>query len=506
MTQYLLGIDNGGTMAKAALFATDGTEVAVASCKSEMLDVKPGWAEFDMNAVWLNAAGAVKRVIEQSGVDPSAIACVACTGHGNGLYLVDEDANPVYNAIGSADGRAKEYVERWNEDGTQAAVRPKTMQTTFPSQPGALLRWLKDNDRETYDSARWVLMCKDFVRAKLTGEIYMELSDMSATSLMNVGTAEYEDDILAAWGIADAKEKLPPIRMAADRCGTVTAAAAAETGLAEGTPVAGGMFDIDACGLASGLDYEGGLCMVSGSWGNNQFVSKTPVADGVFITSCYVVPGFYYMFEGSPTGASNLEWFLTEFFAADREREEEKGKSVYDLCNELVAETKPEDTGIIFLPFLYGSNVSLDGKACFIGLDGWQKRGHVLRAIYEGVIFSHRWHMEKLLQHAEMPPVIRLTGGAANSSLWVQMFADNFQVPIELPKGTELGALGAAISAGVAAGVFDSYGDAIEAMVDIGDRVEPNPAMKGLYDKKYARYKQVLDIMDPHWSDLAWNG
>jgi len=137
--------------------------------------------------------------------------------------------------------------------------------------------------------------------------------------------------------------------------------AAKQTGLKEGTPVAGGMFDIDACGLASGIVNESQLCMVGGTWGNNQYISETPVVDkDVFMTSCYSIPGYYLMLEGSATSASNLEWFVTQFFEAERDLAKQKGKSVYVLCNELVAATKPQDPNVVFLPFLFGSNVSPD--------------------------------------------------------------------------------------------------------------------------------------------------
>jgi L-xylulokinase len=182
----------------------------------------------------------------------------------------------------------------------------------------------------------------------------------------------------------------------------------------------------------------------------------------------------------------------------------EAGQSVFDLCNELVGQTRADDAGIVFLPFLFGSNVSLDGKSCFIGLDGWQSRGHVLRAIYEGIVFSHNWHIQRLLKFRPVPETIRLSGGAARSNVWVQMFADILQVPVEVPAGSELGTLGAAIGAAVAAGCYPSYEAACEAMVRIARTCEPNRDLAGLYAKKYDRYNKVLDAMAPMWADLVW--
>jgi len=243
--------------------------------------------------------------------------------------------------------------------------------------------------------------------------------------------------------------------------------------------------------------------MVAGTWGNNQYISKSPVVDeDVFMTSCYSIPGYYLMLEGSATSASNLEWFITQFFETEQNLAEQRGKSVYELCNDLVSATKAEDANIIFLPFLFGSNVNPDAKSCFIGLTGWHTRGHVLRAIYEGVVFAHMVHVERLLKFREMPETIHLTGGAAQSQIWVQIFADCFQTPVEIPEGTELGALGAAIAAGVAAGCYRSYGEAIEAMVRFCRLQQPDPTRKNVYATKYERYKKVLAALDPIWKDL----
>jgi len=347
-------------------------------------------------------------------------------------------------------------------------------------------------------------MCKDYIRFRLTGEIYAELTDMSGTSLMNVGNAQYDPEVLEAFGIGQMQDLLPPIKRTEDICGYVTAEAAGQTLLLEGTPVAGGMFDIDACGLASGIVNESQLCMVAGTWGNNQYISKSPVIDeDVFMTSCYSIPNYYLMLEGSATSASNLEWFVTQFFETEQNLAKQQGKSVYELCNDLVSATKAEDANIIFLPFLFGSNVNPDAKSCFIGLTGWHSRGHVLRAIYEGVVFAHMAHVERLLKFREMPETIRLTGGAAQSQMWVQIFADCFQTPVEIPEGTELGALGAAIAAGVAAGCYTSYEEAIEHMVRFSRFVQPDQDLKETYTSKYKRYKKVLTALDPVWKDLS---
>ena len=507
MPKYLIGLDCGSTVVKAAMFDAAGKEIAVSARKVEHIYLHPGWTENNMDTLRQNAFDVIAEVLRNSQVDPGDVACVSCAGHGNGLYLVDADGKPARNGIISSDGRAREYIETWTRENVLERILPKTMQSLWPAQPNALLRWLMDNEPETIQKTKWMFMCKDYIRFALTGEAYMELTDMSGTSLINVGTAAYDDEVLETWGLSSLRGIMPPLKRSADICGGITAEAAKTTGLREGTPVAGGLFDIDACGLAVGMVNETQLCMIAGTWGNNQYVSKTPVIDpDTFMTSCYGIDGYYLMLEGSATSASNLEWLVTHFFEGDRELLQLRGetKSIYSYCNDLIASTKPGDTGIIFVPYLYGSPVSLDGKSCFFGLDGRHTRGHVMRAVFEGIVFGHRWHVERLLRFRGKPQTLRLTGGAVNSDLWAQMFADIFQVPVEIPAGTELGCFGAAVCGAVAAGIYDSFDAACNEMVKIDRAYQPNPDLEEIYQRKYQRYLKLLETFAPVWSELAW--
>ena len=219
MPQYLLGIDNGSTMSKAALFTISGEELAVASRKVELIEPRPGVSERDSEKMWQDTAEAVRDVLTQSGIDTAEVACVACTGYGNGLHLVDRDGNLLRNGINSTDSRGQSYVDQWLADGVDEKVLPKTTQCLWPGQPNALLSWLRDNEPEVMAKAGWVLMCKDYVRFRLCGQIGAELTDMSGTSLMNVVTGEYDDEILELFGIDDLRDLLPPLVKTSDICG-----------------------------------------------------------------------------------------------------------------------------------------------------------------------------------------------------------------------------------------------------------------------------------------------
>jgi L-xylulokinase len=346
-------------------------------------------------------------------------------------------------------------------------------------------------------------MCKDFIRAKLTGEFYFELTDASGTSLLDVATGQYDSELLDAYGIADLSRLLPPVRRSEEVCGRVTGQAAAETGLKAGTPVAGGLFDVDACGLAAGIVDERQLQIIAGTWSVNQYVSRSPVVDpNVFMTSRYCMADYFLIMEASATSASNLEWFVSNVLGPEAEALTQQGKSIFDVCNAEVAAVDPKESKLVFLPFLFGANVDPAAKSCLLGLAGWHRRGHILRAIYEGVVMSHRWHVDRLMQFREKPETIRLAGGVARSTQWTQIFADAFQTPVEIPAGTEMGALGSAILAGVATGCFDSFQQAVAAMVKIADVRVPQPELGAVYDAKYSRYQEALGALAPLWSEL----
>jgi L-xylulokinase len=496
---YLLGIDNGGTVAKAALFGLDGRELAVAGSRSEVVAPLPGWSELDADQLWQKTAETVRRLIGDNAIDPARIAAVACTGHGNGLYLIDQAGMPVRPAIFSADMRAQPYVDRWKTDGIDRAVRPQTMQAVWAGQPAALLAWLQDHEPDSLRRARWALMCKDWIRYRLTGEAWAEITDMSGTSLMDVRQGQYAPEVLETLGIGRWSSILPPLRLSHDRCGCVTAEAARATGLAAGTPVAGGMFDVDACALASGLTDQDVLGMTLGTWGINQYVSRTPVEEGVFMTSRYCIPGDYLILEGSATSASNLEWFVQYWLDAESSAAEAEGRTLYQRIDQVVVRTPPDPAGPLFLPFLYGSNVHPSAAGSLVGLRAGHQRGDVLRAIFEGVVFAHRMHWDRLLQVRSAPGEIRASGGAARSDVWVQMIADVFQVPVQVPDGSESGALGAAICGSLAAGCYADYPAACRAMVRFSRRFEPNRELAAFYAAKYERYRRLAAALDDFW-------
>jgi L-xylulokinase len=215
------------------------------------------------------------------------------------------------------------------------------------------------------------------------------------------------------------------------------------------------------------------------------------------MNSLYAIPGYYLLEDSSATSAGNLEWVIQNCLQNEKIPE---GKTLYAHIDDLVASTPIQNCDVYFLPFLYGSNRHPLAKASFVGLTSFHTKAHLLRAVYEGVAFSAKTHIDKLLSVREKPAAIRLAGGAANSKIWVQMFADVLNTPIETVTGVkELGALGCAMAASIASGIYRDYNEAAKNMVRISPPVYPSPEAAALYKPKYEKYTAVCDALDAAW-------
>lgn len=498
--KYLMGVDNGGTFSKAALFDENGVQLAKTSVPTVTLTPKPGYTERDMEELWQVNAEAIRRTIEKSGVDPADIAGISFSGHGKGLYLTDSEGHGTYNGIPSTDARAWEYIRDWYQDGTNQKVYGKTFQEILVMQPVALLAWLRDHEPGVLERTAYIFSVNDYIRFRLTGEAYAEYTNFSGGNLVNLTTKAYDQELLDLFGLGMCMDKLPPLRYSDDICGHVTEEASQLTGLPAGIPAAAGMFDVDACGIASGLTSPEEMCMIAGTWSINEFIARGPVTNGtVALNSMYCMRDYFLVEESSPTSAGNMEWFIRNLLGYEKSETEAAGESVYDLTNAWVESIEPQDCNVVFLPFLNGSNEHPLAKSTFVGLTSFHNKKHMLRAVYEGIVFSHLTHVKKLLANRTMPASIRLSGGAANSPVWVQIFADALQIPVDTLGDRELGAQGAAMAAGVAAGIYRDYAEAVERTVHVTGTVQPRPEYKDIYEKKYATYRAVVDSLNGVW-------
>ncbi|AGB73896.1 MULTISPECIES: FGGY-family carbohydrate kinase [Rhizobium] len=498
MADYLLGLDAGNTVIKAVIFDREGNEIAAAAEEGHSRMPCAGQVERGLDELWANARKVIRNCIEQAAIQPQDIAAVGCAGHGNGLYALDRDGQPLLG-IQSLDTRAAGLVEQWQAQGVGDRTYPIGQQRPWPSQTPTLLAWLKQHRPETFARIGTVFLCKDFIVNRLTGMRVSEVSDMTGCGLLDVANRRYDRVLMEAYGLGDCMELLPPLIESADIAGHITEEAASQTGLAVGTPVVGGLFDVIASAIGSGVTRTGDASIIAGTWSINQVIIDRPQLAGPIFMSSTFDRERYMAIESSATSAANLEWLVREFFSAVPA----DGGSPFDLCGELAAAIVPAADDPLYHPFLYGAQQDGNARAGFYGVAGWHSKGHLVRAVLEGVAFGHRQHIETMRRAGAVFNDAVLSGGGSRSLIWPQIFADVLGLPVSIARSRETGALGAAIAAGTGAGIFADFTAGAASMVRMERSYVPNRHLEAHYERRYGLYRDMAEAMAPIWRRLA---
>lgn len=483
---FWLGIDCGGTYLKAGLYNRQGEEFRVERQSLQTLSPKPGYAERDMPSLWQACADTLRRLIQNSGISPHQVQGVGISAQGKGLFPLDKNDKPLGNAILSSDRRALEIVRRWQQDGIPEKLYPHTRQTLWTGHPVSLLRWLKENEPQRYAQIGCVMMGHDFLRWCLTGVKGAEESNISESNLYNMDSGRYDPQLTRWLGISEIDDALPPIVGSAEICGEITPQAAAITGLAAGTPVVGGLFDVVSTALCAGLEDEHTLNAVMGTWAVTSGITQGLRSHEAhpYVYGRYVNDGEYIVHEASPTSSGNLEWLTTQW-----------GDISFDEINQSVASLPKAGSDLFFLPFLYGSNAGLEMTSGFYGMQSLHTRAHLLQAVYEGVVFCHMTHLNRMRERFTDVQALRVTGGPAHSDVWMQMLADVSGLTIELPQVEETGCFGAALAAQVGTGLFVDFHAAQHARQLAIRTLKPDTAAHAAYQKKYQHYQFLIEAL-----------
>lgn len=493
---YLLGLDAGNTVIKAVLFDRDGRQLAWHGIDGSTHKPAPGMVERSVGELWDNARTAISGCVAKAGIDPRDIAAIGTAGHGNGLYLLDRNSAPLIG-IQSLDTRAAALAAELDAT-CGSAIHGISLQRPWPSQTPVLLAWVKRNRPDLYARAGTLLFAKDVLTFHLTGRRASDISDMSGAGLLRLPASTYDPALLSLYGLADAEPMLPSLHEPTAVVGAVTAAAAAATGLAEGTPVVAGYFDVVASALGSGAVGPGAASIVAGSWSINQVFSEAPVRDDrVFMVAACGEDQFLNM-ENSATSAANLEWYVRALVERGGHHEDPFG-----FVNDAVGATTPASDDPLYHPFIYGSRLGAHQRGGFFGLAGWHGEGHMLRALFEGVMFEHRRHVGVLAAAGVTFRHATLSGGGSRSPQWPQIFADGLDVPVTVAECGETGALGAAIAAAVGAGLYPDVPTAVRAMTRSAFTVSPDPSMRAHYLRRYSIWTRLSQAVDPLWRELA---
>jgi L-xylulokinase len=490
MTDLLVGVDAGNTVVKAAVFDRQGR---LLDCQSVRLPAStPASRHVERDVEGLRAGVAeVLRAVTAGRAD--RVAAIGVTGHGDGLYLLDEQARPTRPGVLSLDSRAHQVVARWRRDGTAAALYELTGQEPWAPSPAALLGWFAEHEPDVLQRTRWIVGCKDTVTSWLTGVVCTDLTEAS-TSFADPATQAYSRPAAERVGLGALFDRLAPIRGCTEVIGEVRSEAAAATGLPAGVAVVAGLHDVDASAIGTGVHRPGELSVVAGSYSINQVISDSPEPSSRWCSRNFVERGRWMNMALSPASAANMEWFAQTLCAAELAELDDPAELFARLGGEASAALDTE-SNVLYLPFLYGAPSGAAASAAFAGLRGWHTRGHLVRAVCEGVVHTHRWHVDDLRERFTFSAA-RLTGGAARSPVWTQLFADGLGLPITTTAQDEAGALGAAMCAGIGAGWYPDLAAATAAAVHDASTTHPTTKGADRMNQAYRRFRALSTAME----------
>jgi L-xylulokinase len=483
MDRFILGIDIGLTFLKSVIYDLNGNLISE-SRKQTPIALNTGeYSEIDMNKLWSKVKIVIKESILISKIKAEQIAGIGVSGHGNGLYFTDKNGNAIGNAVTSMDHRSANVVNGCLS--IEDKLREKTLQSIWDGQPGMILKWMKVNNPDLYERIGFVMLCKDWITYKLTGEITTDYSDSSGCGLLDNVAGIFNPEILEMLDINEIWKKLPRLLKSYEISGYITEKTGKETDLKKGTPVIAGLFDVDACGIGAGLEKEDQFCSIAGTWNINMSINKNPVKSS-FIRQCTLRGdnSSYLMIDSSPTSSSNIDWVLNNI---------SKNKISYKEFEIFLSKYKPENNKVVFLPLVYGGLKKDNSGGMFSNLRSFNNYKDMMGSVAEGICFAHKYHINNLRKSGSNAETVRLTGGASKNAFWCQMFSDVTNYRVEIPESPQTGTLGLCIMVSIGTGIYKNIKEAISKMVRVKCVYEPRNKENCIYSEKYAKFIDILE-------------
>jgi xylulokinase len=479
---YVIGIDTSTTATKALVMDAAGTVVAVGRSEYGFETPRPLWSEQSPTLWWTATAEAIVAGLHEAGITGDQVAAVGLTGQMHGLVLLDAAGEVLRPAILWNDQRTQAECDLIRERIGRSRLIATTGNDALTGFTAPKLLWVHHHEPDLVDRIAHVLLPKDYVRWCLTGAYAMDKADGSGTLWFDLAARDWSPEVLAALEVDPAW--LPPTYEGPEVTGAVTAAAAAATGLREGTPVVAGGGDQAANGVGVGAVAAGVVAISLGTSGVVFAAADQPVVepDGRLHGFCHAVPGTWHAMGVMLSAAGSLRWFR-DTLAADRS---------YPELDALAGAAPAGSAGLVFLPYLTGERTphpDPTARGAFVGLTVRHGPGHLTRAVMEGVAFGLRDSVELLRGLLDLGEV-RVAGGGAQSALWVQLLADVLDRPVRVVGTVEAAAHGAAMLAATSQGWFASVEEACTAIVEVGPAVEPTAAAAA-YEEPYAIYRSL---------------
>ena len=497
MARGFLGIDVSTTGAKALIVDEHGAVLASETTPLTLSTPRPLWAEQDPGDWWTAVAASIRRARAAAGLSPEEVAAVGLTGQMHGLVLVDAEHRVLRPAILWNDQRTGAECEVIRQRVGRARLIATTGNDALPGFTAPKILWVRAHEPEVLARTRWILLPKDYVRLRLTGEPAMDKADGSGTLLFDLARRDWSPEICDTLEVPRAW--LPATFEGPEVTGAVSRAGAEATGLRAGTPVVAGGGDQAAGAVGVGAVRPGIVSVTLGTSGVVFATTEAPLVEpeGRLHAFCHAVPGRWHVMGVMLSAAGSLQWF----------RDTCAPGVPFDTLVAEAAEAPPGCEGLVFLPYLSGERTPYPdphARGAFVGLTVRHRRSHLTRAVLEGVAFGLRDSFDLLEQvGARAAGEVRIAGGGAKGSLWRTIVASVLGVDVVGVTSTEGAAFGAALLAGVAGGAWPDVDTACDRTIAVTGREHPDEAAEGTYRELHALFRALYPALRDHMHALG---
>lgn len=501
MGTLLCGIDIGTTGAKAALFDAEGRCLGEGYGEYPVYHPHPDWAEQDPSDWWRATCGALHAMLRASAVDPRGIAAVAVSAQAPTMLALDAGGSPLRRALIWMDRRADQEARELGRAVGEERILSETGNPVDPFYVAAKLLWFRRNEPELHARARWFVQINGYLSYRLTGELSLDPVHASLLQLRRSDDGRWIEELCSLVGVG--ADRFPAVTSGEQVIGTVTRAAAAECGLAAGTPVVAGSVDGAAAALEAGVVDPGQAAEMTGTSTVLLMPSARAVAAPSFIAMPHAMAGVHLLLGAMSTTGASLKWFRDQLGVAQA-----GSPASYDRLTAEAASAAPGAGGVIFLPYLAGERSPIwdtNARGVFFGLTLSTDRAALVRAILEGAAFALRHNVDVAAEHGIEVREVRSVGGGARSALWNRIKANVLGRAILIPERFLGAPFGDAILAGVGVGLLPDVRSASRGLAKIGARYEPEDGVAAIYEERYRVYRALSERMLPLF-ELAVGG
>lgn len=504
--EYLIGIDLGTSGTKTVLFDALGNVITSETVEYPLHQPQNGWAEQDPSDWWDATVKTLSAVMSKSGVSPADIKGVGLSGQMHGLVMLDEAGEVLRRSIIWCDGRTTEQCAEITRLVGAKRLIEITANPALPGFTASKILWVREHEPEIYANCKHILLPKDYIRYKLSGIFATEVSDASGMNLMDIAGRCWSDEILEKLDID--KSLLAEMYESCEVTGGVSAEAAALTGLAASAIIVGGAGDNAAAAVGMGVVGSGKAFTTIGTSGVVFAHSDSVTVDpqGRVHTFCAAVPGAWTVMSCTLAAGLSLKWYRDNFCMAEQETALGMGVDPYYLMDKQAERVPIGARRLLYLPYLMGERSPLldsDARGVFFGLSAIHTKYDLLRAVMEGVAYSLRDCLEVLRGMGIAPEEMLACGGGGSSPLWRQMLADVYGCPVKTVKSKEGPALGAAILAGVGAGIYSSVAAGCSAVIKANPPQEANAENSVAYEEFYQLYRELYPALKDSFHALS---